>query len=303
MTKLKIKPILLSFLIVGVFVSVATLLILLALEKDNAKPQSSNPKPQDLPKIKLNPIPVTKNIPAPQVTARNIFILDRNSKMVLYNQEASQRVYPASTTKMMTALVALDTFDLDRKLEVPSSFPDGQNISLQKGQILSVEQLLYAMLVQSANDAAEVLAYHHPLGRIGFVQAMNKKAADYHLNDTQFKNPTGLDEPGHYSSAVDLVRLADVGLRNSEFARIVSIETAVVGEHVVSNVNQLLGKIPGVKGVKTGYTEGAGQALITFVERDGHGILIATLGSTDRFKDTKDLIDWVYTNFEWVEPR
>lgn len=255
-----------------------------------------------------SPLPTSKNITLPSVSAGQIFIMDQTSKVVLYQKNASLPVYPASTTKMMTALVAMDYYRLDQVLVPSRSFLEGQNIGLSAGEPLTVEQLLYALLVQSANDAAEVLAENFPGGRPAFVAAMNSQAENLHLSSTHFQNPTGLDEDNHYSSAIDLVRLADFAMRNAQFAKIVSTENSVITAlntsktHLLSNVNQLLGKTAGVQGVKSGQTDKSGQSLVTLVERDGHPILLAVLGSEDRFTDTTVLIDWVYTNFRWVDP-
>lgn len=260
------------------------------------------------PKIK-NSMPVLSPSPTPSLvsqgqalpdfSAKHVFIIDQNSKTVLYQKEADQEVFPASTTKMMTALIVLEHFSLDQEIVVTQSYSQGQVIGFQPGEKLSVEQLLYAMLVQSGNDAAEILAQNFPGGRSEFIAAMNQKASDLHLNHTHFINPTGLDEAGHYSSAVDLARLADTALHQSEFAKIVSTENAVVSTHVLTNVNQLLGKVPGVLGVKTGFTEGAGQSLVTLVNRENRPVILVVLGSLDRFGDTQKLIDWVYSNFHW----
>ncbi len=244
-------------------------------------------------------VPQSQNLPLPQTSARNIFIIDRNSKIVLYQKNADQQVFPASTTKMMTALVVLDNFPLDRTITVTQSYPIGQHVGFKPGETLTVEQLLYALLVQSGNDAAEILAENFPGGRPTFINAMNKKAVELSLIHTQFTNPTGIDESGHYSSAVDLARLAIAALKNPEFARIVSTENTIVATHVLTNVNQLLGKIPGVLGVKTGFTDGAGQSLVTLVNRDGHPVIMVVLGSLDRFGDSEKLINWVYSNFNW----
>ena len=244
-------------------------------------------------------LPTSQNIPAPDLSARHVFVLDQKSKTVLFQKSADAQVFPASTTKMMTALVVLDTFSLDQTITVTRSYPEGQTIDLQPGEQLSVEQLLYAMLVQSGNDAAEILAENFSGGRSAFITAMNQKAAALNLSHTSFINPTGLDETGHYSSATDLARLADVAMSNSEFSRIVATENAVVANHVLTNINELLGKVPGVLGVKTGNTLGAGQSLVTLVSRDSHPVILVVLGSTDRFGDSEKLITWIYSNFHW----
>ena len=244
-------------------------------------------------------IPVSQNLPPPVVSAKNIFIIDQASQTVLLQKSADQSVFPASTTKMMTALVTLDNFSLDQAITVTRSYPIGQYVGFKPGETLTVEQLLYALLVQSGNDAAEILAENLPAGRRGFIDLMNAKADALNLVHTRFANPTGIDEPGHYSSAADLARLASAALKNPEFARIVSTENTIVASYVLTNVNQLLGKIPGVLGVKTGFTDGAGQSLVTLVNRDNHPVIMVVLGSLDRFGDSEKLINWVYANFHW----
>ncbi|KKU03374.1 MAG: hypothetical protein UX99_C0034G0003 [Candidatus Amesbacteria bacterium GW2011_GWB1_47_26] len=249
--------------------------------------------------VSYTPIPVSQGQPVPAISARNVFILDQNSQTVLLQKSADDEVFPASTTKMMTALVVLDNFSLDQTITVIRSYPIGQNVGFKPGETLTVEQLLYALLVQSGNDAAEILAENLPAGRQVFIDLMNAKAAQLNLAHTRFANPTGVDESGHYSSAADLARLAGAALKNPEFARIVSTENTIVATHVLTNVNQLLGKIPGVLGVKTGFTDGAGQSLVTLINRDNHPVIMVVLGSLDRFGDSEKLITWVYSNYHW----
>ncbi len=264
----------------------------------------SPPTPANIQVLTLNapaPLPTSQGHSPPSVSAKNVFITDLASKTVLWQKDADTKVLPASTTKMMTALIVLDHFSLSNEIVVTTKYPEGTVVGFKPGEKLTVEQLLYALLVQSANDAAEILAENYPGGKVAFVEAMNTKASQIHLTNTHFVNPTGIDEDGHYSSAADLARLADVALRNAEFSKIVAVENAVISSHVVSNVNQLLGKIPGVIGIKTGYTEGAGQALVTLVNRDSHPVILVVLGSADRFGETAALIDWVYSNFRWEQ--
>ena len=244
--------------------------------------------------------------PVPEVSAKHIFILDRKSGEVLFARDADVEIYPASTTKMMTAIVAYEHFSLNQKIIVSRSYPEGTDIRLAPGEKLRISDLLYAALVQSANDAAEVLAENYPGGREGFVAAMNKKAAVLSLRHTHFLNPTGLDETGHYSSAADLTRIADYLLKNAYLTGIVSTQNAVIASddfssyHPLSNVNELLGKVPGVTGIKTGFTDLAGESLVTLVNRDEHEVIFSIMGSDDRFGDSKQLIDWVYTSFTWL---
>lgn len=246
-------------------------------------------------------VAISHDVEVPATSAHNVFIMDRKSRMVLYQKNAEEQIFPASTTKMMTALVALDAYpDLSTKLTVTQDYPEPVGSKLfVAGQQLTAEELIYDMLIQSANDAAEVLAANYPGGRVEFIAAMNAKAEAIHLTNTHFVNPHGIDEEGHHSTAADLVRLADFALRNPEFEKIVGVENSVVSDKVIHNVNELLGKVEGVKGVKTGYTEGAGQSLVTWVDRQGHEILMAVMGSTDRFGDSQKLIEWTYKNYTW----
>ncbi|HBC73027.1 MAG: hypothetical protein UX91_C0006G0216 [Candidatus Amesbacteria bacterium GW2011_GWB1_47_19] len=251
------------------------------------------------------PLPQSKNLPLPQISARHIFIWDVTHRTPLYSLDADSRIHPASTTKMMTALVALAFYPPDRVITVSKAYSEGQDIGLTPGEQITVERLLYALLVQSANDAAEVLAENYPGGRESFVTAMNNRAGELHLLHTVYQNPSGLDQDGHVSTAADLARLADEFMHQTLLARIVSAENAVLATensnsaHILNNTNILLGKVEGVLGAKTGFTDLAGQSLVTLVNRNNHPVIISVLGSDDRFRDTELLINWVYTSFTW----
>ncbi len=255
--------------------------------------------------VVLPPLPVRKETTVdPQVFARSIFVSDRATGIVLWEHNADLRVPPASTTKMMTALIAMEKFPLDQIITVTRSYKIGQSVGFKPGDRVSVEQLLFSLLVYSGNDAAEILAENYPGGRAAFIDEMNKKTESLGLKNTHFANPTGLDEDNHYSTARDLAMLADIAMEKIEFAKIVASENTVITlennqEYVLKNVNQLLGKIPGVLGVKTGFTEGAGQSLVTLVSRNEHEVILSVLGSGDRFMETEKLIDWVYNSFTW----
>lgn len=256
--------------------------------------------------VVLPPFPVRKEeVADPEVFARSILVVDRASNVTLWEHNADLRVPPASTTKMMTALVAMDKFPLEQIITVTKSYKIGQTVGFKPGDKVSVEQLLFSLLVYSGNDAAEILAESYEGGRGAFIAAMNTKTLELGLKNTHFANPTGLDEANHYSTARDLAILADIAMKKIEFAKIVSSESTVIAlennqEYVLKNVNQLLGKIPGVLGVKTGFTEGAGQSLVTLVSRNDHEVILSVLGSGDRFMETEKLIDWVYASFTWV---
>ena len=231
--------------------------------------------------------------------------MDLESGISLYEKNSDGPLLPASTTKIVTALVTLDTYPLDQILKVGFTRVDGQKMGLRTGGEMRVEDLLYGLLVYSANDAAEVLAQNYPAGYNAFISAMNVKAAELSMINSYFDNPVGLDTSGQHSTAKDLVRVSEVAMRNPEFAKIVATKQITVHDasgrisYNLRNINQLLGSVPGVLGVKTGWTENARENLVTYMERDGHKIMIAVLGSQDRFGETRELIDWIFTNYEW----
>lgn len=247
----------------------------------------------------------TTGAPLPFLTANSVLVFDETSGTAIYAKNEHARLLPASTTKMMTAFTAIKNFPLHEVITVPKIVVDGQKMRLYAGERLTVESLLYGLLVFSANDAAEVLAAHFPGGRSDFIDEMNKNAQELGLSDTHFLTPTGLDAEGQYSSAYDLATLSRFALSDPVFARIVGTKNVDIhavdglGNHNLKNVNELLGTVPGVLGVKTGWTENARENLVTAVERNGHRIHIVLLGSDDRFGETKALISWVYDNFEW----
>jgi D-alanyl-D-alanine carboxypeptidase len=252
------------------------------------------------------PYPVNINeVFPPPLTASSIMIKDTDSMVSLYEKDPSLRLFPASTTKIMTALVALENFPLEQVLVVGNHPVEGNTIKLLAGEEMTVENLLNGLLIGSGNDAALVLAENFPGGLEGFVWAMNQKAKELKMENTHFTNPMGFDQGEHYSTAEDLVRLAIFALKDPVISRIVSTSELTITDvsgaiaHPLKNTNELVGKLEGVKGVKTGWTENAGECLITFIEREDRQVVMVVLGSKDRFGETKTLIDWVFNNFSW----
>lgn len=241
------------------------------------------------------------------ISASGIVIIDIHSGVYLYKRNEEELFAPASTTKILTALVALDAYRLDDVLTVKTIANTGQTMGLVAGERMTVENLLYGALVQSGNDAAYALAENYPGGVEKFVEAMNAKAKEINLAKSFFANPVGYDDPDQRMTPSDLARLALVALTNPVIAKIVAIPQITVSDvthtyfHALRNVNQLLGKIPGVGGIKTGWTEEAGENLVTYVERNGHRVIFVVLHSKDRFGETAKLIDWVFGNFTWQQ--
>lgn len=266
--------------------------------------------------LALPPWPITATTPAPfpvnitgmypsDITASGVVVLDIDSGVYLYKRNENIELSPASTTKLLTALVALDTYNLDDVVTIKQMNIDGQSMGLIPGEKITVENLLYGALIYSGNDAAWALSEYYPGGMPKFVEAMNAKAGDLHLTHSRFTNPAGYDDPNHKMTPLDLAILGESALNNKTIAKMVAIPEITISDvthayfHQLKNVNELLGKIPGVGGIKTGWTEGAGENLITLVERNGHRVITVVLHSQDRFGDTSRLIDWIFGNYQW----
>jgi serine-type D-Ala-D-Ala carboxypeptidase (penicillin-binding protein 5/6) len=276
-----------------------------SLKLDQSKPLV-RPINQQVSSISKYPINHTGQL-APYLSAQSAIVVDADSKAILYTKNPNQKLLPASITKIMTALITLETYKLDDVVTVKSLETEGQTMELELNEKITVENLLYGLLVQSGNDAAVVLAQFHPEGQKGFIKAMNNKLVELNLHDTQFQNPSGLDEYGHYTTVHDLSLLAAHAMENKTFAKIVSTQNITVFNldhtitHELKTINQLLGQITGIKGVKTGWTELAGECLVTLTQRNHQEIITVVLGSSDRFKESSSLIDWAFTNHQWTE--
>ncbi len=255
---------------------------------------------------KYNIPPISKNIEVPQLSARAIFVKDLTTGTILYQKNATDQIPIASTTKIMTALVASEYFNQNSLLVIKQSAQTpGSKVGLNFGESLSFRSLLYGMLLNSGNDAAFAIAENYPGGVLGFISAMNKKVMSLGLKNTHFDNPAGFDSLSHYSSAKDLDAITEEALKYDQLAKIFATrETNIVSAdkkytHQLTNLNKLLTSVKGVLGVKTGYTDIAKENLVTLVERNEHRILTVVLGSDDRFTDSTKLIEWAYVNFFW----
>lgn len=242
----------------------------------------------------------------PPIAAGAFLVIDKESGEVLAEKDADVPLSPASTTKIMTALIALEMMDQDQLLTVPADLPrEGSLMNLEDGEQIRVRDVVTGLLIRSSNDAAELLAYSFPGGKDAFIFEMNKKARELGMIHTLYQNTSGLHEVGHVMTVRDLLILARYAMKNETFAQIVSQKSAVVYSadgkisHPIETTNQLLGTVDGVEGIKTGYTEEAGECLVTQVTREGNTILTAILKSPDRFMETKTLIAWVYNGFTW----
>ena len=250
-------------------------------------------------------LPLTAEIhAAPAVSAEAAVLIEAESGAVLADVNAHRRMPMASTTKIMTALVVLEhCSDLSRTIAVsPDAVGvEGSSVYLKAGEELSVEQLLYALLLESANDAAAALAIEIAGDIPAFAQMMNAEAARLGLADTHFTNPHGLDDPEHYSSAYDLAMLARYALSVPAFAKIASTYRTTIplngdeGTRVLINHNKMLKYYSGSIGVKTGYTKRCGRCLVSAAERGGVTMIAVTLSAPDDWQDHTLLLDYGFS--------
>lgn len=240
----------------------------------------------------------------PAILAEGALVVDASSAEVLFERNADRRLFPASTTKIMSALVVLEHFSLDAQIPITTIPPtDGSKMGLVSGETLTVKDLLYGLLIESANDAAIVLAASYPGGEEDFVGRMNEKADELSLTNTHFTNPIGYSHPGHVTSVRDLVVLSRFAMQNPVFASIVSQQSLTITSadgrfsHRVRNTNELLGKFPGIEGIKTGWTQESGECFVMQASRGNTRILVAVLNSPDRFQEASALADWAFAAY------
>lgn len=263
---------------------------------------------QEDPTLFSYPVRVEEFLKAPQISARSAVALDAKTGIVLYEKEPNLRHPPASVTKLMTALVALERCTPQTQVRVTNIIDEGTVMGLVKGDLIAVESLLYGMLIASGNDAAYVLSYVCADSYNQFIALMNQKSKELDLTNTHFTNPSGLDDPFHYSTAKDLAKLAKVAVANPLIAKIVSTKSTVVTDvagtktYYLENINQLLGEVEGLEGVKTGQTEDSRQVLVTKTTRSKNTIIVVILGSEDRFGESKEIIEWAFANHRWLAP-
>ncbi len=235
----------------------------------------------------------------PDITAVSAAVIADDCDELLYAKDAHHRLPPASITKIMTAIVALESSDPDDMVTVniDGFFPgDATVMGLQTGMTLSMRDLLYGLLLPSGADAAVAIARYVAGDVPSFVDRMNAKASDLSLQDTHFTNPHGLDAPGHYSSAYDMVMLGRYAMKDPLFAEIVKTKqyTANWSGPELWNGNLLLWLYPDADGIKIGWTENAGQTLVATAQRDGHRVYLALFNSQDRYTDAIRLFDWAF---------
>lgn len=243
------------------------------------------------------------DVKPPKISAGAAVVIDTVSGRILYEKNAHSRRAMASTTKMMTAIVAIENGDLDEKVKVSKRAASirGSVINLQVDEELTLKEILYGMLIKSGNDAAIAVAEHIGGSVEGFAEMMNKKAGELGLKDTAFKNPHGLDENGHYSTAYELAKIARYALKNPVFSEIVGTQSTHITNRDLYTTNEMLSIYPGADGVKTGYTGKAGRCLVTSATREDWRIISVVLNCSSRStraQSSKDILDFAFSNYK-----
>ena len=225
--------------------------------------------------------------PAGAISAQKAIVLDAATGRVLYEKRSDEKSLIASTTKIMTALVVCQQCNVLDRVRIPKEAVgiEGSSMYLRQGEVLTVQELLYGLMLQSGNDAAVALAIYCGGTVEGFAQLMNDKARYLGLKDTNFVNPHGLDHPEHYSTARDLAVLAAYAMEDPIFRKTVSTKSVRIGDRQLSNHNRLLWQVEGADGVKTGFTKAAGRILVSSAVRSGRRLVVVTIDDGDDWRD------------------
>ncbi len=243
------------------------------------------------------------------VSAYSAVLIEAESGKVIFEKNSNVRRGMASTTKIMTALVAIENAPLDMKIRIPKEAVgiEGSSLYLTENEEMTLEELLYALMLRSANDAATAIAIVIGGSVDGFADMMNERAHDMGLKDTHFTNPHGLDSDNHYTTAEELGKIATEAIKNPVFAKIVSTFSTTLSQNgqpdrrVVVNHNRLLKSYDGCIGVKTGFTKKCGRCLVSAASRDGVTLVAVTLNAPDDWRDHKMMLDYGFSELESVK--
>lgn len=238
--------------------------------------------------------------PCSAVSAKHAMLMDAQSGRVLYEKNADQQSLIASTTKIMTALVVCEQCNVLDRFRIPKEAVgiEGSSIYLKEGEVLTVQELLYGLMLHSGNDAAVALAIYCGGTVEGFAEMMNDKAHRLGMDNTHFVNPNGLDTPGHYSTARDMAVLSAYAMENPIFAKTVSAKTVNISGRSLRNHNKLLWQVDGADGVKTGYTKAAGRILVSSATRQGRRLIAVTMNDPNDWLDHKNLLENGFSDYQ-----
>lgn len=244
----------------------------------------------------------------PDINSRAAVVIDRATNTILYGKKETEHRKMASTTKIMTCLLVIENCDLSETIEVSkkSAGTGGSRLGLKTGDKITINDLLYGLMLCSGNDTAVALAEHIGGSIEGFAEIMNNRAKELGLENTHFVTPHGLDADEHYTTAYELAKLTNYALNNEIFAKIVGTKTYTVTINgypkTISNTNELLGNLNGVYGVKTGFTNGANRCLVTACKRNNLDIICVVLGADTKKFRTQDSIKLIEYSFKTFTP-
>ena len=238
-------------------------------------------------------------LPCEATSAKSAILLDGQTGRVLYEKQPDTQGLIASTTKIMTALVVCEQVNVLDRVRIPKEAVgiEGSSMYLKEGEVLTVQDLLYGLMLHSGNDAAVALAIYCGGTVEGFAELMNDKAHRLGLENTHFVNPNGLDSPGHYSTARDMAVLSAYAMENPIFYKTVSTKTVTAGGRCLRNHNKLLWMLEGADGVKTGFTKKAGRILVSSCTRNGRRLICVTMNDGNDWQDHKSLMESGFADF------
>ena len=241
--------------------------------------------------------------PARADSAQSACVMDAVSGRMLYEKNPDRHSLIASTTKIMTALIVCEQCNVLDRMRIPKEAVgiEGSSMYLREGEILTLQELLYGLMLSSGNDAAVALAIYCGGTVEGFAQLMNDKARVLGLTGTHFENPNGLDSPNHYSTARDLAVLAAYAMENPIFRQTVSTKTVTMGNRSLRNHNKLLWQVAGADGVKTGYTKAAGRILVSSATRDGRRIVAVTIHDPNDWADHAQFLEEGFSRYHLAQ--
>lgn len=237
-----------------------------------------------------------------KLSGESYILMDRDTGRVLMEENSHNRMLIASTTKIMTALVALEKGNLNDRIRIDDNSVgvEGSSIYLKKGEILTLKDLIYGLMLRSGNDAAVAIAIHIGGSTEEFVNLMNNKARSLGALNTNFVNPNGLNDDNHYSTAYDMALITKAAFKYDDFATIVSSKSYTsdrTENNYFYNKNETLWEYEGGNGVKTGYTIKAGRCLVSSASRNGLNLIAISLNARDWFNDNYKLLDYGFENY------
>ena len=239
--------------------------------------------------------------------SRGAVCIEWTTKKVLYDDGSSNKTFPASTTKILTALVVLENLQLSQKITIPKQAVgiEGSSLYLKEGEVLTVEDLLYGMMMRSGNDAAMALALAVSGNIADFSVKMNETAKRCGAYNSNFVNPHGLHDSEHYSTAYDLALITAEAMKHTSFCTMIMTQKARIGDgenvRLIANKNKMLRLYEGANGVKTGYTKNSGRCLVSSAKRNGMQLIAVVLNHGDMWGDSMNILDYGFDTYEMVD--